>query len=106
MQKSGVYGTLKEQDTQWTHTGKENGKMKKLIALLLALMLALALAVPASAAGEDIGIIGGADGPTAIFVTGLYDAQALWGLAVKVFSNVLVIVLNYLFSKWIIFKKK
>ena len=44
MQKSGVYGTLKEQDTQWTHTGKENGKMKKLIALLLALTLALALA--------------------------------------------------------------
>ena len=38
--------------------------MKKLIALLLALMLALALAVPASAAGEDIRIIGGADGPT------------------------------------------
>ena len=53
-----------------------------------------------------IAIIGGADGPTAIFVTGLYDAQALWGLAVKVFSNVLVIVLNYLFSKLIIFKKK
>ena len=52
-----------------------------------------------------IAIIGGADGPTAIFVTGLYDAQALWGLAVKVFSNVLVIVLNYLFSKLIIFKK-
>lgn len=68
LQKSGVYGTLKEQDTQWTHTGKENGKMKKLIALLLALMLALALAVPASAAGEDIGIIGGADGPTYILV--------------------------------------
>ena len=53
-----------------------------------------------------IAIIGGADGPTAIFVTGLYDAQALWGLAVKIFSNVLVIVLNYVFSKLIIFKKK
>ena len=53
-----------------------------------------------------IAIIGGADGPTAIFVTSLYDAQALWGLCVKVFSNVLVIVLNYLFSKLIIFKKK
>ena len=53
-----------------------------------------------------IAIIGGADGPTAIFVTTRYDAQALWGLAVKVFSNVLVIVLNYLFSKRIIFKKK
>ena len=53
-----------------------------------------------------IAVIGGADGPTAIFVTGLYDAQALWGLAVKIFSNVLVIVLNYVFSKLIIFKKK
>ena len=42
--------------------------MKKLIALLLALMLALALAVPASAAGEDIGIIGGAEGLTYILV--------------------------------------
>ena len=65
-------------------------------------------AVPAGAADGSaaIAIIGGADGPTAIFVTGLYDAQALWGLAVKVFSNVLVIVLNYVFSKLIIFKKK
>ena len=53
-----------------------------------------------------IAVIGGADGPTAIFVTSRYNAQALWGLAVKVFSNVLVIVLNYVFSKLIIFKKK
>jgi oxaloacetate decarboxylase beta subunit len=53
-----------------------------------------------------IGIIGGADGPTAIFVTSRYNAQALWGLAVKVFSNVLVIVLNYVFSKLIIFKNR
>ena len=53
-----------------------------------------------------IAVIGGADGPTAIFVTSRYNAQALWGLAVKVFSNVLVIVLNYVFSKRIIFKKK
>ena len=53
-----------------------------------------------------IAVIGGADGPTAIFVTSAYDAQAMWGLAVKVFSNVLVIVLNYVFSKLIIFKKK
>ena len=53
-----------------------------------------------------IAVIGGADGPTAIFVTSRYNAQTLWGLAVKVFSNVLVIVLNYVFSKRIIFKKK
>ena len=45
-----------------------------------------------------IAVIGGADGPTAIFVTSAYDAQAMWGLAVKVFSNVLVILLNYVFS--------
>ena len=59
-----------------------------------------------SGADAVIGVIGGADGPTAIFVTTRYDAQALWGLAVKVFSNVLVIVLNYVFSKRIVFKKK
>ena len=53
-----------------------------------------------------IAIIGGADGPTAIFVTSFYDAQALWGLAVKIFSNVVVVVLNYVFSKLIVFKKK
>ena len=35
-----------------------------------------------------------------------YNAQALWGLAVKAFSNVLVIVLNYVFSKLIIFKNR
>lgn len=53
-----------------------------------------------------IAVIGGADGPTAIFVTSFYNAQALWGLTVKVFSNVLVIVLNYVFSKLIIFKNR
>ena len=47
-----------------------------------------------------------ADGPTAIFVTSFYDAQALWGMAVKVFSNVVVVVLNYVFSKLIVFKRK
>ena len=52
-----------------------------------------------------IAVIGGADGPTAVFVAA-GAAQSLWGLAVKVFSNVLVIVLNYVFSKLIIFKKK
>lgn len=32
--------------------------------------------------------------------------QGIWFLCVKVFSNILVIVLNYVFSKLIIFKKK
>ena len=64
--------------------------------------LSAASAVDGSAA---VAIIGGADGPTAIFVSG-YSAQTLWGLCVKVFSNVIVVVLNYVFSKRIIFKKK
>ena len=58
-----------------------------------------------TAAGASVAVIGGADGPTAVFVAA-GAAQSLWGLAVKVFSNVLVIVLNYVFSKLIIFKKK
>ena len=74
-----------------------------------------AIQMAASYAGTPVGVtdgsaaiavIGGADGPTAIFVTSCYNAQELWGLCVKVFSNVLVIVLNYVFSKLIIFKKK
>ena len=52
-----------------------------------------------------IAVIGGADGPTAVFVAE-GAAQSLWGLCVKVFSNVIVIMLNYVFSKLIVFKKK
>ncbi len=58
-----------------------------------------------TAAGASVAVIGGADGPTAVFVAA-GAAQSLWGLAVKVFSNVVVIVLNYVFSKRIVFKKK
>ena len=70
-----------------------------------AIQMAASMAPSISDGSAAIAVIGGADGPTAVFVTGLYDAQALWGLAVKVFSNVIVIVLNYVFSKRIIFKK-
>ena len=73
------------------------------------LQMATGGAAPAPAISDGsaaIAIIGGADGPTAIFVTSFYDAQALWGMAVKVFSNVVVVVLNYVFSKLIIFKRK
>ena len=41
--------------------------MKKWISLFLTLMLALAVAAPAAAA--DTAVIGGADGPTALFFT-------------------------------------
>ena len=39
-----------------------------------------------------------------IMIVGV-DRLGLWGLGVKVFSNVLVIVLNYVFSKLFIFRK-
>ncbi len=73
------------------------------------LQMATGGAAPAPSISDGsaaIAIIGGADGPTAIFVTSFYDAQALWGMAVKVFSNVVVVVLNYVFSKLIVFKRK
>ena len=58
-----------------------------------------------TAAGASVAVIGGADGPTAVFVAA-GAAQSLWGLCVKVFSNVIVVVLNYVFSKLIIFKNR
>ena len=64
-----------------------------------------AVSASSTAAGASVAVIGGADGPTTVFVAA-GAAQSLWGLAVKVFSNVVVIVLNYVFSKRIIFKKK
>ena len=63
-------------------------------------------AASAAASVAGVAIIGGADGPTAVFVTTRITAQEIWGLCVKVVSNVVVVVLNYVFSKLIIFKKK
>ena len=71
--------------------------------ILLGLNGAGGVTVSSQASDAAIAIIGGADGPTAIFVTSRLDAQELWGLAVKVFSNVVVIVLNYVFSKVFVF---
>ena len=63
-------------------------------------------AASAAASVAGVAIIGGAHGPTAIFVTTRITAQESWGLCVKVFSNVVVVVLNYVFSKLIIFKNR
>ena len=85
------------------------GVLSNLLGAATVLHMAASSVTPPAGISDGsaaIAVIGGADGPTAIFVTGLYDAQALWGLAVKVFSNVVVVVLNYVFSKLIIFKKK
>ena len=70
-----------------------------------AMQAATPVLVRQSTESAAIAVIGGADGPTAVFVAA-GAAQNLWGLCVKVFSNVVVVVLNYVFSKLIIFKKK
>ena len=44
-----------------------------------------------------IAVIGGADGPTANFVTSRIEAAELWGLGVYVFCNVLGVILNFVF---------
>ena len=46
-------------------------------------------------------------GPALVAAGTLSEAHlGLWGTGVKVFSNVVVVVLNYVFSKLIIFTKK
>lgn len=79
--------------------------MERLFGSLLSAAVSVS-GTAASASAATVAIIGGADGPTAIFVTTLITAQELWGLCVKVFSNVVVVVLNYVFSKLIIFKNR
>lgn len=43
--------------------------MKKILTLLLAVLLALSMTACIGKEAASVGIIGGADGPTAIFVT-------------------------------------
>ena len=77
------------------------GVLSNLLGPDTVLHMATGGAAPAPSISDGsaaIAIIGGADGPTAIFVTSFYDAQALWGLGVKVFSNVVVVVLNYVYE--------
>ena len=79
--------------------------MERLFGSLLSAAVSVS-GTAASASAATVAIIGGADGPTAVFVTTRITAQEIWGLCVKVFSNVVVVVLNYVFSKLIIFKNR
>jgi len=53
-----------------------------------------------------IAVIGGGGGAPAPFFTPPPGGRGAGGLCVKVFSNVIVVILNYVFSKRIVFKKK
>ena len=74
-------------------------------SLLERLLLPLIVGGEVVLGEAAVSVIGGEDGTTAIFVSGP-GFEDLWGLLVKVFSNLVVIVLNYVLSKWIVFKKK
>lgn len=56
-----------------------------------------------AAGGIPTGTAGGPDGPTVVLST---LSPALWANLVKLFSMVLVIVCNYVFSKLIVFKNR
>ena len=60
--------------------------MKKLTTLFLSLLMALTLAAPAAAESENAGgaVIGGADGPTGVFVAAGEPAAQSGGVSVQV----------------------
>lgn len=72
--------------------------MKKRIALVLLLAFVLCLAGCSSEA-TSIGIIGGADGPTTIFVTSNVNWLSICGLIAAILVIVLVVLTIYRHKK-------
>ena len=72
--------------------------MKKRIALVFLLTFVLCLAACSSEA-TSIGIIGGADGPTAIFVTSNVNWLSIGGLIAAILVIVLVVLTIYRHKK-------
>lgn len=64
--------------------------MKKLIVFVILLLLVLCL-FGCGKEAATIGIIGGADGPTAVFVAGGPDWQNILGLAVIIVGAAVVV---------------
>ena len=91
------------------------GAAASVAGLVAANAAAASAAEPKAAAAEENGLLDGLFGGALWGAVALWQgggaaldhpaaALALWGLGVKAFSNVLVIVLNYLFSKLLIFR--
>ncbi len=72
--------------------------MKKLMIFVFSLILALCLGGCNNKAAS-IGIIGGADGPTAIFVTSKINWPSVCGLICVMIVTILVAVIIYLNKK-------
>lgn len=72
--------------------------MKKLIIFVFLLIFPLCLGGCNNDAAS-IGIIGGADGPTAIFLTSKINWQSIYGLIGVIILTILVVFIMYLNKK-------
>lgn len=72
--------------------------MKKLMGLVSSLIIALCF-VGCNNEASSIGIIGGADGPTAIFVTSKIHWPSVYGLIAAIIVAILIAVIIYLSKK-------
>ncbi len=72
--------------------------MKKLTALIFSIILVMCLGGCNNEA-SSIGIIGGADGPTASFVTSTIIWQSIFGLVAVIIATTVIAVIIYLNKK-------
>ena len=82
----------------WVFESKNNGKeaIKEFIQFILARSLTAII--------DQIFVVVGVDFFVAKYVS--YSQQGIFSVGIKILSNVVVIVLNYIFSKIFVFKKK
>ena len=82
----------------WVFESKNNGKeaIKEFIQFILARSLTAII--------DQIFVVVGVDFFVAKYVS--YSQQGIFSVGIKVLSNIVVIVLNYIFSKLFVFNKK
>ena len=82
----------------WVFESKNNGKeaIKEFIQFILARGLTAII--------DQIFVVVGVDFFVAKYVS--YSQQGIFSVGIKVLSNIIVIVLNYIFSKLFVFNKK
>lgn len=82
----------------WVFESKNNGKeaIKEFIQFILARSLTAII--------DQIFVVVGVDFFVAKYVS--YSQQGIFSVGIKILSNIIVIVLNYIFSKLFVFNKK
>ena len=82
----------------WVFESKNNGKeaIKEFIQFILARILTAII--------DQIFVVVGVDFFVAKYIS--YSRQGIFSVGIKVLSNIVVIVLNYIFSKLFVFNKK